>query len=187
MFMGESYPAALLKTDQKTARLLIWVVSGIVFGVVAALSRIQVPAPTGLDVHIFAKANAVINSLVSLLLIAGLVTAKSGRWQLHRRVMLAAMCLSAIFLVSYILHHLFAGDTKFGGQGWIRPVYYFILITHIFLAAGSLPFILFTAYRALAGKYAEHARMARRVWPIWFYVSLSGVIVYFLISPYYVR
>jgi putative membrane protein len=183
--MREAFPAVTLTTSEKTANRLVWLISGVVFAAVAILSRVQVQAPAGLDIHIFAKANAVINSLVSLLLVAGLVTAKAGRWQLHKRVMISAMGLSAMFLVSYILHHLFAGDTKFGGQGWIRPVYYGILITHILLAAGSLPFILLTAYRALAGRYPDHARMAKKVWPIWFYVSLSGVIVYFMISPYY--
>lgn len=183
--MREAFPAVTVTTSQKTANRVVWLISGIVFAAVVILSRVQAPAPAGLDVHIFAKANAVINSMVSLLLVAGLLTAKAGRWQLHRGVMITAMGLSALFLVSYVLHHLFAGDTKFGGQGWIRPVYYSILITHILLAAGSLPFILLTAYRALSGKYSDHARMAKKVWPIWFYVSLSGVIVYFMISPYY--
>ncbi|MBP7409615.1 MAG: DUF420 domain-containing protein, partial [Flavobacteriales bacterium] len=129
--------------------------------------------------------NAVLNSLVSLLLIAGLFTARAGKWTTHRAVMLAAMTLSVLFLVSYILHHLFAGDTAFGGQGAIKVLYYIILATHILLAAGSLPFILFTAYRGLTGRYPEHRKMARRVWPIWLYVSVSGVVVYMLISPYY--
>jgi putative membrane protein len=103
----------------------------------------------------------------------------------HRKVMLSAMLLSVLFLVSYILHHLFAGETKFGGQGSIRIVYYLILFTHIVLAATSLPFILFTAFRALKADFPAHRRLARRVWPVWFYVSVTGVVVYLLISPYY--
>lgn len=183
--MPEAYPVATLSTSPQTANRIVWIISGIIFAAVAILSRVQVPAPDGFDVHLFAKANAVINSLVSLLLVVGLVSVKAKKWHLHRRAMMAAMGLSVLFLMSYILHHLFAGDTKFGGQGWIRPVYYCILISHILLAAGSLPFILLTAYRALAGNFSDHARIAKRVWPIWFYVSLSGVIVYFMISPYY--
>ena len=182
--MGQSHPDASLNISPDVARRIIAVVSAIVLAAVVLLNRVQVPAPAGLDVHLFAKANAVINSLVSLLLVVGLWTAKSGRYAAHRRVMLMAMVLSALFLVSYILHHLFAGDTRFGGQGWIRPLYYIILI-RISLAAGSLPFILWTAFRALSGQYPEHRRLAARVWPIWFYVSVSGVIVYWLISPYY--
>jgi putative membrane protein len=99
--------------------------------------------------------------------------------------MIAAIVLSALFLVSYICHHLFAGDTRFGGVGPIRTVYFIILITHIFLAAIILPFILFTAYRALTGEYSKHTKIARITWPIWFYVSVTGVIVYLMISPYY--
>ena len=98
---------------------------------------------------------------------------------------MTAMVLSAIFLVSYICHHLFAGDTKFGGTGLIRPIYFFILITHIFLAAIILPFILFTAYRAMVAEFPAHRKLARITWPIWFYVAVTGVLVYLFISPYY--
>jgi putative membrane protein len=183
--MPEPFPAPVLTTSAATANRAIWIVSFVVFSAVALLSRVQVPAPSGIDVLLFAKLNAVINTTVSLLLLAGLLSAKSGRWQWHRLIMGLAMILSACFLVSYILHHLFAGETKFGGQGPIRLFYYAILISHILLAAGSLPFILMTAYRALSGKYPQHASLARKVWPVWFYVSVSGVVVYWMISPYY--
>ncbi|MBX3423081.1 MAG: DUF420 domain-containing protein [Pirellulaceae bacterium] len=183
--VAEPYPSASLTIADHLARRWIWTVSAIVFLAVTLLSRVQLPAPAGMDVHLFAKCNAVINSLVSGLLICGGWAAKSGRWRLHQRLMLSALVLSALFLVSYILHHLFAGNTRFGGQGWIRPVYYGLLLSHILLAAGSLPCILFTAYRALSGKYPEHRRMARWVWPVWLYVSLSGVAVFWLIFPYY--
>lgn len=180
-----TYPKRALHVPRTTALRAIWVFSSIVFLAVVILNRVQVPAPDGLDVHVFAKANAVINSLVSLLLIAGLFSARAGRFQLHRSVMLAAMALSVLFLVSYILHHLFAGDTRFGGEGAIKVVYYIILATHILLAGTSLPFILITAYRALSADYPAHRKLARRVWPIWFYVSVTGVVVYLMISPYY--
>jgi len=179
------FPPVTLNVSETAAKRAIWAVSTIVFLVVLLLNRVQIPAPEGLNVHLFAAINATINSTVSLLLIAGLVTAKSGRWDLHRKIMATAMILSALFLVSYILHHLFAGDTPFGGQGWIRPVYYILLLTHVLLAAGSLPYILLTSFLALSGRYAQHQRLARRVWPIWFYVSVSGVLVYLMIRPYY--
>ena len=99
--------------------------------------------------------------------------------------MISAMSLSVLFLVSYIAHHLLTGDTKFGGTGFIRPVYFFILITHIFLAAVILPFILFTAYRGLTAEWPLHRRIAKITWPIWLYVSVTGVVVYLMISPYY--
>jgi putative membrane protein len=99
--------------------------------------------------------------------------------------MMGAIVLSVLFLVSYIAHHLLAGDTKFGGEGAIRLVYFVILITHIFLAAVILPFILFTAYRSLTGEYDKHKKLAKYTWPLWLYVSVTGVIVYLMISPYY--
>src|SRR5690606_19149516 len=122
---------------------------------------------------------------VSVLLIAALVAVKNKRYFLHRRLMLTAMALSVLFLMSYVCHHLFAGDTKFGGEGTIRYVYFFILITHILLAAIILPFILFTSYRAMIAEWPRHRKLARITWPIWLYVSVSGVLVYLFISPYY--
>jgi putative membrane protein len=91
-----------------------------------------------------------------------------------------------MFLISYILHHLLAGETKFGGTGTIRYIYYFILGTHVLLAAIILPLILFTAYRALIGEYEKHKKIVRITWPVWFYVAVTGVAVYLMISPYYV-
>lgn len=183
--MRQPFPKPALTMADAKAKRIIWIFSAIVFLAVVVLNRVQAPAPDGFDVHVFARINAVINSMVSALLIAGLFTARAGRWTTHRSVMLAAMALSVLFLVSYILHHLFAGDTHFGGTGTIKLLYYIILATHILLAAGSLPFILFTVYRALKGRYPEHRRMARLTWPVWLYVSISGVVVYLLISPYY--
>ncbi|MCB9183233.1 MAG: DUF420 domain-containing protein [Flavobacteriales bacterium] len=183
--MPETYPRPTLLRPEAGVKRFIGVFSSIVFVAVVVLNRVQVPAPEGMDVHLFARINAVLNSLVSLLLIAGLFTARAGRWVAHRGVMLAAMALSLLFLVSYILHHLFAGETIYGGTGVAKVLYYIILFSHIVLAATSLPFILFTAYRGLSGRYAEHRKLARRVWPVWLYVSVSGVVVYFLISPYY--
>ncbi len=185
MTKKEAFPPASMHIGSTTAKRLIWTFSGIVFLAVVVLNRVQVPTSGSWDVHVFAKVNAVINSLVSLLLLAGLYTVRTGRYGSHRKVMILAMILSVLFLVSYILHHLFAGETTFGGEGALRVLYYIVLATHIILAATSLPFILLTAYRALSARYGEHRKLARKVWPIWFYVSLSGVVVYVMISPYY--
>lgn len=174
----------IVKNDRR-ARVLIIFASVIVFGAVVMLGRVEVPVGGAFDVHIFAKFNAVINSIVSLLLIAGLIAVRSGRYILHKRIMLTAILLSVLFLVSYICHHLFAGDTKFGGVGPVRYFYFFILITHIFLAAIILPFILFTAYRAMIAEFIHHKKIARLTWPVWLYVSVTGVLVYLMISPYY--
>jgi len=179
-FLGAS-----IRKNDRAAKWLIGIVSFVVFAAIVALGKIKISIALGFDPHLFAKANAIINSIVFILLIAGLVAVKQGRYLLHKRIMFSALLLSSIFLVSYICHHLFTGDTKYGGQGVIRYVYFVILITHIFLAAVILPFILFTAYRALVAEWPKHLRLARITWPVWLYVSLTGVIVYLMISPYY--
>jgi putative membrane protein len=175
----------ILTKNDRLARILIILTSIIVFGAVVLLGRVEVSAGSEFDVHIFAKFNAIINSTVSLLLVAGLVTVRRGKYLLHKKIMMSAMVLSVLFLISYICHHLLAGDTRFGGTGSIRYVYFFILITHIFLAAIILPFILFTTYRAMIAEWPQHRRIAKITWPIWLYVSVTGVLVYLMISPYY--
>lgn len=176
-----------MKRNDKLARLIIIIVSIVIFGAVLVLDskRIKVPYPFDFDVHNFATFNAIVNSIVSLCLVVALFAIKQKNIAFHKNVMLTAMVLSGIFLISYICHHLWAGDTKYGGEGSIRYLYYFILITHIILAAVILPFILFTVYRGLTGQYDKHKKIARYTWPLWFYVSVSGVVVYLMISPYY--
>lgn len=187
------------KKNDKKAKLLIYTLSFVVFAAVVFLSKFKLDVDPGFDVHVFAKANAIINSLVAVLLLSGLFTVRQKKYELHKKIMLSAIMLSVLFLVSYIAHHLLAADTKFGDinhdgiisidekalAGNIRMLYYFILITHIPLAAIILPFILFTAYRALTGEYDKHKKLVRITWPVWFYVAVTGVVVYLMISPYY--
>jgi putative membrane protein len=112
---------------------------------------------------------------------------KNKKYALHKQLMFIAIILSSLFLVSYIGHHLLANETKYGGvHDALYFTYLFILITHIALATIILPFILFTAYRGLTGEYEKHKKLSKYTWPLWLYVSITGVIVYFLISPYYV-
>src|SRR5918993_2014507 len=178
IIVQDAMPDPVLKKNDKTARIVIAILSIVVFAAVVILSRVKLDVDLGFDIHLFATFNAIVNSMVSVLLLGGLVMVKQRKFELHKRIMIAAIILSALFLISYICHHLFAGDTRFGGVGPIRTVYFIILITHIFLAAIILPFILFTAYRALTGEYSKHTKIARTTWPIWFYVSVTGVIVY---------
>lgn len=173
------------KKNDKKAKTLIYIFSAIVFTAVLILSRVKLDVELGFDVHLFAKANAIINSCVAVLLVAALVAVKMKSYKLHRNIMMTAMFLSIFFLVSYICHHLFAGETKFGGGGMEKTIYYIILFTHIPLAGIILPFILFSAYRGLTGEYDKHKKLVRITWPIWFYVAVTGVIVYYMISPYY--
>ncbi|MDF2190898.1 DUF420 domain-containing protein [Paraflavitalea sp. CAU 1676] len=188
----------LVKNDKK-AWVFIGIVSVVVFAAVVSLSKITVNVDLGFDPHVFAGISATINSLVSVLLVAGLISVKRKNYLVHKKIMLAAMILSILFLVSYICHHLFAGDTKFGDldhdgfvtdaekaeAGGIRLFYYIILLTHIPLAGIILPFILFTAYRGLIAEWPQHRKLARITWPVWLYVAVTGVLVYLLISPYY--
>ena len=189
---------AIQKND-RAARMLIFTLSIIVFVAIAVLSRVKVNIELPFDVHVFAMINAIINSLVAILLVAGLVTVKQRNYRQHKKIMIAAILLSVLFLVSYIAHHLFAGETKLGdvdhngiisegekvATGNVRMVYYALLLTHIPLAGIILPFILFTAYRALTGEYNKHTRLSRITWPVWLYVAISGVLIYWMIEPYY--
>ncbi len=190
---------AFLKKNDKQAYWLIGIFSIVVFAVVVLLGKFKLDVDLGFNVHIFATINAVVNGLIAVLLIMALVAVKQGKYLLHKKFMMAALVMSIIFLVSYIAHHLLAGEAKFGDSNHdgivsgeeklavasIRIVYYLILATHIFLAAIILPFILFTAYRALIAEFTVHKKLARITWPLWFYVAVTGPIVYLMISPYY--
>ena len=189
---------SLQKNDAK-ARIYIFSVSIIVFAAVVILSRVKLNLNLPFDVHVFALVNAIINSIVAALLIAGLLAVKNKYYLLHKKIMLTAIFLSVIFLITYILHHLFAGSTFYGDldkngivsdfekteAGSMRYIYFFLLGTHILLAGISLPFILFTAYRALINENAAHRKIAKITWPMWFYVAVSGPLVYLMISRYY--
>ena len=188
-----------LTKNDKQAKIFIWTVSIIVFVAVAVLSKVKLTVDLGFNPHLFATANAIINFTVTILLLVGLWSVRSQKYLLHKKIMIAAIILSILFLVSYICHHLFAAETKFGDidhngivsadektlGGSLRIIYYFILATHIPLAGIILPFILFTAYRSLTGEYQRHKKLARITWPVWLYVAITGVVVYLMISPYY--
>lgn len=193
------FPDPVLNKNEKNAKILIWSVSVIVFLGIAGLSGIHLDYQLSFDPHLFAAFNAIANSVVAILLIAGLVSVKRKNYRLHKKIMLAAIVISVLFLISYVCHHLLSGESKFGDlnhdgilsseekaqAGPLRYLYYFILLTHIPLAGIFLPFILFTAYRALSGDYQKHKKIARITWPIWLYVAITGVAIYLLISPYY--
>ena len=129
-------------------------------------------------------ANAFFNSLSAICLVLGYVNIRRGRRVVHMRFMVSATIFSALFLVSYITYHYFHGDTKFPGHGWIRPTYFFILITHIGLSMVALPLILATLWWALRSQFRFHRAVARWTFPIWLYVSVTGVIVYFVLRAY---
>jgi putative membrane protein len=128
--------------------------------------------------------NAVFNSGSAIAIVGGIVAIKRGRWRIHRRWMLTALASSALFLVSYVTYHYLHGDSRFLGQGVIRPVYFFVLITHVALSVVALPLVLSTFYLALAGRFTTHRRIARWTYPIWLYVSVTGVLVIVLLRTF---
>jgi len=178
-----------LKKNDKSANVFIWTVSAVVFIAVAFLTNFKplTNLDLGFNVHLLALANGVINGTVSILLVLALVAVRRKLWLLHKNLMLAAIFLSIVFLVTYIGHHLLANETRYGGgHDALYFIYLFILISHIVLATLILPFILFTAYRSLTGEYEKHKKLAKYTWPLWLYVSITGVLVYVMISPYYI-
>lgn len=189
----------VFKKNDKLAYILIGVFSVTVLLVVTFLNKFTLNVELPFDKHIFALINALLNTAVTVLLVAGLIAVKQKNFRLHKSIMLTAMLLSLLFLVTYIAHHLLAGEAKFGDAnldgvvddaekalvGNTRPFYLVLLGTHIVLAATSLPFILFTAYRALTSDFAAHKNLAKKVWPVWFYVAATGPIVYLMIKQYY--
>ena len=129
--------------------------------------------------------HAVINGSTALILIVGYFFMSIREYKWHRNFMITAFGLSCIFLVSYVISKISNNPVPFGGEGWIRYVYFFILITHIILSAIIVPLVLFTMYRGLTGQYDKHAKIARWTFPIWLYVAITGVLVYMFMLPYY--
>jgi putative membrane protein len=133
------------------------------------------------DVAALPALNALLNGASAVLLTAGWLAIRRRRIAVHRGCMLGAFSVSVLFLVSYVVYHALAGSRPFAGQGWIRPVYFGVLITHVVLAAAMVPFVLTTLYRALGADFARHARLARVTLPVWLYVSVTGVAVYLIL------
>jgi uncharacterized membrane protein YozB (DUF420 family) len=129
--------------------------------------------------------NATLNALSAALLLLGFVLIKQGKREAHRACMLSALGTSALFLTCYLVYHFHHLTTRFTHPGWPKMVYYLILFTHIPLAVGVLPFILLAVWRALHGEYEKHKKLVRYVWPIWMYVSVTGVLVYLMLYQWF--
>ncbi|HJU09822.1 MAG TPA: DUF420 domain-containing protein [Candidatus Binataceae bacterium] len=135
--------------------------------------------------HLLAPLNSVLNATAAILLLAGYYSIRRKWVRLHRGFMLSAFAVSVAFFVSYSVYHYHVGDVHFQGQGWVRPVYFTILSSHILLAAAIVPLVLLTLWRALIGNFRRHRRIARWAWPIWIYVSITGVVVYLMCYQLY--
>ena len=161
---------------------LIVALSIIIPVAVAVLFKVRIE---GLDFSFLPPIYAGINGLTAICLIWAFIAIKNNNWKLHEKLMKVCIGLSAAFLVMYVLYHVTSDSTHFGGEGFIKYIYYFILVSHIILSVAVIPMVLFTFVRALAERFDKHKKLARITFPIWLYVAVTGVIVYFMISPYY--
>lgn len=125
--------------------------------------------------------NSLLNAASAVLVLTGFQLIKVGKREAHRACMISACCVSTLFLVSYLTYHYYHGSEKFQGGGWSRPIYFTILISHTILAAGVVPLVITTLVRGLRGRYVEHKKIAKWTFPIWLYVSTTGVIIYFML------
>lgn len=160
-----------------------YVLSAVVLILVGLMRRVKIDL--GIDFHFLPPVHASLNALTAIILIVAFYFIRNKNIEAHRRSIYAAMVCSALFLISYVLYHFTTPETRFGGAGVIRYVYFFILITHVVLAAVILPFILLTFTRAYTGQYQRHRKMARWVFPLWLYVAITGPVCYLMLKPYY--
>ena len=169
----------------KKLSLIAWILSAAVLGLVMVMHGVKIPLPDGWSFAFLPPVHAVLNSLVAVSLVAALVAVTQGKIQMHRMFISVAMLLSIAFLLCYVAYHFTTPETRYGGEGTLRTVYFFLLITHIVFAAVSLPFILFTFIAAYTNRFAAHRRLARWVFPMWLYVAVTGPICYLMLKPYY--
>ncbi|MDN5211118.1 DUF420 domain-containing protein [Fulvivirgaceae bacterium BMA12] len=171
----------IVDKEEKYRKLVI-VLSILIPIAVAALFGIKID---GVDLSFLPPIYASINGLTAILLIIAVVAIKNGKRALHEKLMTVNICLSALFLILYVAYHMTSDSTKFGGEGLVKSIYLFILISHILLSVVIIPLVLFTYIRALSEKFDKHRKLAKITFPIWLYVAVTGVIVYIMISPYY--
>tara|TARA_R110001583_G_scaffold23732_7_gene87209 strand:- start:2131 stop:2664 length:534 start_codon:yes stop_codon:yes gene_type:complete len=170
---------------EKKFNKLITVVSIVIPLVVALLFGVKIPNVESLS--FLPPIYASINGLTALILIVAVWAIKNGKRELHQKLMTFCIVLSLLFLVMYVAYHMTSDSTPFGGEGAIKYVYYFILITHIVLSIAIIPLVLRTYARAYLKKFDAHRKLAKITFPIWLYVAITGVVVYLMISPYYVH
>lgn len=174
-----------IEIKEKRATLVVNVLSVLIPLVVAVLLGIQTKLDLGAWTKSLPHVIGAINSLTSLLLVLGLIAQKMGKIGWHRLAMTSAFALGAVFLVCYVTYHLSNPSTKFSGSGAVRTVYYVLLLSHIGLSLVVLPLVLRAFMFAVTHQIARHRRIAKYAYPIWLYVSTTGVLVYLMISPYY--
>ncbi|WP_100614139.1 DUF420 domain-containing protein [Confluentibacter citreus] len=170
--------------DDKKYNKLIVILSVAIPIVVAILFGVKIPNVEPLS--FLPPIYATINGLTAIILIFALIAIKNKNLVLHENLMTTAIWCSVVFLVMYVAYHMTSDSTKFGGEGVVKYIYYFILITHILLSIIVIPFVLITYVRAITNNIEKHKKIAKITFPLWFYVAVTGVIIYIMISPYYV-
>jgi putative membrane protein len=165
--------------------IVAWGLTAVVLGLVGLMRTVRIPLPEGMSFAFLPPVHAVLNSLVAIALLVAIVAIKQGKVRLHRNAIFTAMGLSIGFLLCYVAYHFTTEETRYGGTGAMRGVYFFLLITHIVLAGISLPFILFTFISGWTNRFTAHRRLARWVFPMWLYVAVTGPICYLMLKPYY--
>ena len=178
--MSMNTPNAAL---EKKLNKIAWVITAAVLLLVVLMRKIKIE--TSIDFTFLPAVYSTLNAVTAVILMAGLYFIKQKKVELHRKAMSLSVLTSLLFLLGYVLYHITTPETKYGGEGAIRSVYFFLLITHVVLAAVIFPFILFTFIRAYTGFFDRHRQMARWVYWVWLYVALTGPVLYFMISPYY--
>jgi putative membrane protein len=171
------------KQPKNKYNLWIWIISIVVPVAVAVLFTVRIPGVERMG--FLPPIYATINALTAVILIISVIQIKKGNRKNHEFLMKTAILLSLLFLLLYIAYHMTSDSTKYGGDGIVKYLYYFILITHIMLSITVIPFVLITYVRAITGKFEKHKAIARITFPLWLYVAITGVIVYVMISPYY--
>lgn len=153
---------------------------------VALLNAIQTKLALGTWTKVLPHVNGVLNATCSIVLILGFIAIKNKNIEMHRKLMGVAFILGSLFLVSYVTYHISNEPTKFGGIGWLRPTYYILLFSHILLSIGVVNLVLKAIFYAITDQINSHKKLVKWAFPIWLYVSITGVLVYLLIAPYYV-
>ena len=183
----------------KKLKIVAWVISGAVLGLVMLMREVKIPLPDGISLSFLPPFHAILNTVAAISLVMALVAIKKGKALLHQRWIYAAMICSLLFLLSYVTYHFTTPETIYGDQngdgemsavelqkaGSMRTVYLVILLSHIFLAAISLPFILLTFCYAFTNHFIKHKKLSKKIFPVWLYVAVTGPVVYLLLRPYY--
>tara|TARA_R110000868_G_scaffold54198_3_gene169720 strand:+ start:198 stop:749 length:552 start_codon:yes stop_codon:yes gene_type:complete len=182
--MSKDLNTQVKMSDERKFNRLIAVVSIVIPVVVTILFMVKIPNVEPLS--FLPPIYATINGITAVLLLVAVWAIKNGNEKLHQQLMTTNIFLSLLFLVMYIAYHMTSDSTSYGGEGVIRYVYYFILITHIILSIALIPLVLRTYAKAYLKKFEDHRALAKYTFPVWLYVAVTGVVVYLMISPYYV-